>query len=155
MIEPPRCTAEAVHVASAGFLVVPGGCLLPSSQDAGRVAAGLAYLCGHLEDIRSVLGDDGADPGSPLNRLLAVVRSGSATGFGVALEAVHTALQARGDARGLYGHHRSATPIGVRHLEVVYRCPLARCMGRTADEVHDDPPRCALTGRELLRERLS
>ncbi len=153
MIELPRCTA--VYVASAGLLVVPGGCLLPSSQNAGRVAAGLAYLCGHLEDIRSVLGDDGSDTATPLNRLIAAVHSDSATDLGGALDAVHTALQAGGDARGLYGHHRTPTPIGVHHLEVVYRCPLARCTGRTADEVHDDPPRCALTERELLRERLS
>ncbi|MGV9633337.1 hypothetical protein ACWDO0_04095 [Nocardia rhamnosiphila] len=155
MIELPRCTAEAVSVASAGLLVVPGGCLLPSSQDAGRIAAGLAYLCEHLEDIRSVLEDDGSDHGTPLNRLLAVVHSDGVTDLGVALDAVHTALQAGGDARGLYGHHRAATPIGVHHLEIVYRCPLARCTGRTAAEVHDDPPRCALTERELLRERLS
>jgi hypothetical protein len=129
--------------------------LQPSSEDAGRVAAGLAYLCGHLEDLRSILGDDGTDVGMPLHHLLAVVRSGTPSDIGAALDAVHTALQAAGDARGLYGHHRDPAPIGVHHLEIVYRCPLARCTGRAADEVDGDPPRCALTGRELLRERLS
>ncbi|WP_084508408.1 hypothetical protein [Nocardia pseudovaccinii] len=102
-----------------------------------------------------MLGDDGTDTGTPLHHLLAIVHSSTTSNVGAALDAVHAALQARGDARGLYGHHRSAAAIGVHRLEVVYRCPLARCAGRAADEVHDDPPRCALTGRELLRERLS
>ncbi|MFF0490936.1 hypothetical protein ACFYTQ_18105 [Nocardia sp. NPDC004068] len=122
------------------------------SQDAGRVAAGLAYLCGHLADVRETLGEDGNEP---LRRLLEVVRSGEAADVGPALDAVHSALRSAGDARGLYGNQRGIGPVGVRHLEVVYRCPLGRCTGRAAGEIDEDSPRCAVAGRELLRERLS
>ncbi|MFI9636446.1 hypothetical protein ACIHAX_27510 [Nocardia sp. NPDC051929] len=129
------------------------GVRLPPSQDATRVTAGLAYLCGHLQEIRGTLGDDGTDTSTPLHKLLSSVRSGDGAGIAAALDAVHTALRAAGDARGLYGHHRGLVPVGVHSIEVVYRCPLERCDGR--DDVDAEPPRCAVSGRELRRERLS
>ena len=123
--------------------------------DAERVTAGLAYLCRHLQEIRSTLGDEETDPATPLRKLLDMVSVGRTPDLADALSAVHDALRAAGDARGVYGNHRSLVPVGVRNLEIVYRCPLARCDGRTGDDIGDDPPTCAISGQELLRERLS
>ncbi|MBF6195008.1 hypothetical protein [Nocardia implantans] len=115
----------------------------------------MAYLCGHLQEIRSTLGDDETDASTPLRKLLDAVRSGSGADIATTLDAVHAALRTVGDARGIYGHHRGLTPVGVHSIEVVYRCPLERCDGRGRDEVDADPPHCAISGQELRRERLS
>lgn len=120
------------------------------SPDTARVSAGLAYLCGHLEEIRDTLGDASAP-----SELLTTLGSGSPEEIATALNTLHAALRGAGDARGIYGHQRELTPVGVHSLEIVYRCPLQRCDGRAADEVDDDQPRCAISGRELVRERLS
>ena len=45
-----------------------------SSAQAIKVAKGLAYVCGHLDELRERLGEDGAGFSAPLGRLLAALR---------------------------------------------------------------------------------
>ena len=65
--------------------------------------------------------------------------------------------QAEGDVLGIYGHSARAPvdAVGVESLEVVYRCPLRKCRGRTDDEVEEHSPRCSISGAALIREHLA
>ncbi|MGY2058610.1 hypothetical protein ACW9HQ_27225 [Nocardia gipuzkoensis] len=124
----------------------------PAQRDALRVGAGLAYVCRNLSDIRSLLRDDGGDPSTPLQRLLGGAQSGDAPAISALLDAVHSALQQAGDARGIFGNLRGMAGVGLRPIEIVYRCPNALCTGRQDDEVGAETPRCAVTDRELIRD---
>ncbi|MFE1596579.1 hypothetical protein [Nocardia sp. NPDC058705] len=128
---------------------------MQAAPDAGRTAVGLAYVCTHWDELHSLLGDNRTDPTTVLQRLAGIAESGSAVEIAAALDAVHHALRACGDARGVYENQRDAAVAGVHRLEIVYRCPFSRCTGLPAHEVRVDRPHCALTGRELVRERLS
>jgi len=131
---------------------------------AARTAAGLAYVCAHLDDLQAILRGDGADPPVPLRQLLAAVRSGPQTprvreqqpALADLLDAVHEAVQAAGDSWGVYGYYeqRGIGAVGIEPLEVVYRCPLRLCLGRGEDEITALPARCAISGQELRPERL-
>jgi hypothetical protein len=123
--------------------------------DTARAAAALAYLCEHLAEIRATLGDVGTDASTPLQRLLAALRAGRSEDIASALTAVHTALRVAGDAPGIFGHTRGLEALGVHSFEIVYRCPLRVCNGRGEAEAAIDPPRCAVNGQPLRRERLA
>ncbi|UGT68147.1 hypothetical protein LTT66_34155 [Nocardia gipuzkoensis] len=112
----------------------------------------MAYVCRNLPEIRSLLRDDGGDPSTPLQRLLARARSGDSPAISPLLDAVHSALQQAGDARGIFGNLRGMAGVGLRPIEIVYRCPNALCTGRQDDEVGAETPRCAVTDRELIRD---
>jgi len=143
---------------------------MPASQHASlRVAFGLAYVCGHLQELRQTLQDDGTDPSTPIARLLSACRAGPPraedeknppirSSVAELLDNLHAAVQAAGDILGVYpyGESRSAEPAGVQSLEIVYRCPLHVCAGRSASEVTDTHPVCFVGLRmpQLLRERL-
>ncbi|MFG1798343.1 hypothetical protein [Nocardia sp. NPDC049149] len=114
----------------------------------------MAYVCRALDEIRSTLGDDGTDPSTPLQRLLAAVHNGDEPTMAVCLDEVHNALQAAADALGIYGNVRNFQVLGVQGLEVVYRCPIKRCHGRTSAEVDSEPPLCSVNGQELNRDLL-
>jgi hypothetical protein len=146
-----------------------------SSQEAIRVASGLAYVCRHLDELRELLGDDGSDPLMPLSRLVTDLHGGGAsldsqTGaqqpgertvvFDVVglLNEVHAAVQAAGDALGVYGFgpSRGGGLSGMEVLQFVFRCPLDRCVGRPAYEVRGAHPVCTVSAARLplIRERL-
>ncbi len=124
----------------------------PAQRDTFRVSEGLAYLCRSLDELRVLLNDDDTDPDTPLQRLLACMRSGDAPTIAALLEAVHTELQRAGDARGIFGNLRGITGVGLRPIEVVYRCPNILCTGRRDEEVPAGAPKCGITGRELIRD---
>jgi hypothetical protein len=151
-----------IRVLGAKTMAAP----LPASL---RVAFGLAYVCGHLAELRQTLQDNGCDPSTPISRLLRVCRAGpppaddrkntdSQPSLAELLDEVHTAVQAAGDILGVYVYDesRSVEPAGVQSVEIVYRCPLNLCAGRSAREAVDAHPVCSLGHRlpELLRERL-
>jgi hypothetical protein len=145
-----------------------------SSEDLIRVASGLAYVCRHLDELREVLGDDGSDPSMPLTRLVVALRGNenpslsraggqpteqpTAADVARLLTEVHAAVQAAGDALGVYGIGRSRDggASGLEVLLVVFRCPLQRCAGRPAHEVTESQPRCSVSSARLpmIRERL-
>src|SRR5450755_986448 len=122
-----------------------------------RVAFGLAYACGHLAELRQTLQDDGSDPSTPIARLLSACRAGlppaddgknpdRQPSLAELLDDVHAAVQAAGDILGVYVYDesRSVEPAGVQSLEIVYRCPLNLCAGRSASEVINAHPVCSL-----------
>ena len=65
---------------------------------AAQEAAGLAYICANLGELRAILGDDGKDPASVLERLLGGLRSGETVTQ--LLEEAHRALQRAGTRLG-------------------------------------------------------
>ena len=120
---------------------------------AAQEAAGLAYICTNLSELRAILGDDGKDPASVLERLLGGLRSGETVTQ--LLEEAHRALQHAGDALGIYGQQdRGAGAIGTERMEIVFRCPLGKCTGRPFGDVASFPPLCSVNGTELVRDRL-
>ncbi|MEU4332838.1 hypothetical protein [Nonomuraea dietziae] len=122
-----------------------------------RIATGLAYVCHHAEELRRNLNDDGSDPDKPLQRLrTALAEKASEDELHELLEAIHLAvIQATGDPWGVFGHEAGrSVVVGVAPIEIVYRCPLDRCAGRTRDQLIGEA-RCEMSGRGLRRERLA
>jgi hypothetical protein len=127
-----------------------------SSAEAIRVAKGLAYVCGHLGELRELLKDDGADPSTPLGQLLNALQPGQAAAdVSGSLDAVDAAVRKAGDAFGVYGFTstRRGGPSGMEALQIVFRCPLQRCTGRPADQVRGSTPVCAISPQRLPLER--
>ena len=135
--------------------------------EAARIARGVAYVCRHLDELRTLLNDDGTDSSAPLTALVAALRGqapSQPSGVGQAgpsiaglLDQVHAAAQAAGDALGVYGVGvRSSGQTGMEPLQVVFRCPLQRCAGRPADRVTGPQPVCTVSQDRLplTRERL-
>ena len=122
-------------------------------SSAAQEAAGLAYVCANLGDLRAALDDDGTDPDSVVERLLAALRGGSAVT--ALLDELNLAVRQAGDALGIYGQQdRGLEAVGTEQMEIVFRCPLGKCTGRSFDEVADFPPHCSVNGAELIRDRL-
>jgi hypothetical protein len=139
-----------------------------SGAETARVARGLAYVCRHLDELRTLLNDDGTDPSAPLTELVAALQGpthsqpqcGGKAGPSIAglLSQVNAAVQAAGDALGVYGIGvRSSGQTGMEALQVVFRCPLRRCAGRPADRLTGPQPVCTVSpaGLPLIRERLT
>jgi hypothetical protein len=139
-----------------------------SGAEVARVARGLAYVCRHLDELRTLLNDDGTDPSAPLTELVSALQGqapsrssgGGQAGPSIAslLDRVHTAVQAAGDALGVYGVGvRSSGQTGMEPLQVVFRCPLRLCAGRPADRVSGPQPVCTVSPARLslVRERLT
>lgn len=152
----------------------------PAPDSAGpdadvQARVGLGYVCAHHDEIRRDLslsgfggvrsrterggnGVDGfaAEP-EPL-RDLALALTGDQSPI-PALDAIHAALLAAGDALGLYGRARpgirGVTPPGVDTAvpppteETVYLCPRRRC-SRYAWPGSDQPESCAITGEAFV-----
>jgi hypothetical protein len=121
-----------------------------------RMQEGVAYLCEHFARIQSALG--GADgQGMPLllNRLQERVL-GSDSPQDV-LDAIHEALIAAGDARGIYMRTRGNMTLpgmtASQPPEVIYLCPIMRCR-RVVPGPLVIAPRCNLAGTPLRRDRL-
>jgi hypothetical protein len=117
-----------------------------------RSAVGLANVCRQLDELRELLGDDDAEQ---LSQLLAAVGAGEPDQV-VAdlLDELSEAVQNAGDMAGIFGFDTSrGDAAGLDPLEIIYRCPLRRCMGRAEA---DHQPFCAVSPARLplLRERL-
>lgn len=120
-----------------------------------RIAKALSYVCGHQDELAALLDEDD----DALRSLEAAVGRPAADDVSLLalLDALHTAVRGAGDPSGVYGAMgRNVMPAGVGDLDVVYRCPLQVCIGRSGHEVDDDVPRCrfAPAGTALIRERL-
>jgi hypothetical protein len=122
-------------------------------------AEALAYVCGRLDYLRAALPHDEADEPPALRALFNALSS--ADDLAGPLDALHADLLNAGDALGVWGHVRSGlrnmTVPGVDSgapLELIYLCPIGRCAGRRPDRTTTFPMTCAVTGRELRRERL-
>jgi hypothetical protein len=127
------------------------------------VADGLAFVCEQLETIRRDLRrssqeEQGQDP-APVLGIMEAIRAGS--DLAGPLRGLHTALLKAGDPTGVWGHvqpsFRDVTLVGDdpgMAFEVVYRCPLGRCSGRTPDNTTTFPLTCDLSGRELIKKTL-
>ncbi|MER6460444.1 hypothetical protein ABT278_08240 [Streptomyces sp. NPDC001228] len=133
-----------------------GFCMTSQAEVVGlRIAKALSYVCGHRDELATLLDEDTA----ALRAVEAAVGRPPADDVSLAalLDALHAAVRRAGDPSGVYGGSgRSAIPAGVADQDVVYRCPLQLCIGRSGHEVGDDVPRCRFTPAEkaLIRERL-
>lgn len=122
-----------------------------------RVADGIAFVCGRLTDIRTCLEEDGDV--AVLDRFLVAMRSGEDPA--AMLEDLHAALQAAGDAFGIFGGLRGAGPASAPHgvgsprpAEVLYLCPVRRCSRYWWPDSPGALPVCGLAGEPLRPERL-
>ncbi|AZQ35791.1 hypothetical protein EJ357_21710 [Streptomyces cyaneochromogenes] len=124
-------------------------------SDGLRIAEALSYVCRRRDRLAALLHEDG----TALRALEAAVAGPVADDASLSplLDTLHRAVRRAGDPFGVYGGTgRSVTPAGVGDLDVVYRCPLQLCTGRSGHEVDGDPPNCrfAPQGTALVRERL-
>ncbi|MEV0301339.1 hypothetical protein [Streptomyces prasinus] len=120
-----------------------------------KTAKALSYVCGHRDELVELLAEDDA----ALRTLEAAVGRPATDGIALTalLDTLHAAVRHAGDPSGVYGGTgRSVLPAGVADQDVVYRCPLQLCIGRSGHEVGDDVPRCRFAPAEtaLIRERL-
>ncbi|WP_019065467.1 hypothetical protein [Streptomyces prunicolor] len=120
-----------------------------------RIAKALSYVCSHRDDLAALLDEDDA----ALCAVEAAVGGPPADDISLTalLDALHTAVRGAGDPSGVYGGTgRGVMPAGVADLDVVYRCPLQLCIGRSGPEADNDLPRCQFAPGEtaLIRERL-
>ncbi|MBO2458464.1 hypothetical protein [Actinomadura violacea] len=118
----------------------------------------VAYACAHLDELRTLL-EESDDAAARLTRLVSALRADprpSEAELSALVDDLHAAVQAAGDPWGVRppAQRGPLGAAGVESVEVVYRCPLGVCAGRDADEVDRLPVRCAVTGRDLVRERL-
>lgn len=136
--------------------------------------AALAYVCQKLDDLRDLLcpGGQQEEP-AELRAVLAAVTASTPLDqehLYRLLDTLHQTVQAAGDARGIWAGARttarrldpssisipgiSASGITGHPQEICYTCPIGRCAGRRPDQTTIFPLICAITGRELVRERL-
>ncbi|WP_371551399.1 hypothetical protein OG266_38445 [Streptomyces sp. NBC_00554] len=116
----------------------------------------MAYVCTHIEEIRSDLRSRVSGDDTSLEELLAAARAdGDVAG---PLDGLHAILQAANeDARGLYGCVRGISPLGIdraRPGETVYLCPADRCVRYWWPGTPGPVPRCEISGEALRRDRL-
>lgn len=125
-----------------------------SSND--RVALGMARVCEHQAEIREQLAHSGS--AQVIDDLLAAARAGRHVGN--LLDALHAALQAGGDALGVYGHTRGtgaqlAGISGERSSEEIYLCPGRRCTRYCwPDAAVTGPPTCEIDDGPMLKSRV-
>lgn len=124
------------------------------------VAAGLAYVCQHLRDICEVLRpDSGGDPGQRDPLEVRRVTDAARTGADLRgpLEALHAALLAVGDPRGVWGAARTLMLTGLATdipFEPVYACPHDHCSGHSIATAAAISFTCTLTRQSLRKETL-
>lgn len=137
-----------------------------TSDEAHWKAEQVAIVCRHFDDIRGDLcevrdGDDG-----PLRTVLKATQNGQ--GIAAALQALHSELQASGDALGLRGYSeggsssRGPRPAGINGdlasaglvHEVTYICPAELCARYWWPQGSQAVPHCAIGDTPLRRERL-
>ncbi|QKG19731.1 hypothetical protein [Actinomadura verrucosospora] len=129
-----------------------------TTSDPRAVPFLVAYACAHLDELRTLL-EETDDAAARLTRLVAALRADPRppeAELSALVGDLHAAMQAAGDPWGMRPPQQrgSVGAAGVESVAVVYRCPLGVCAGRDADEVDRLPVRCAVTGRDLVRERL-
>ncbi|MFD8087400.1 hypothetical protein ACFV4F_37570 [Kitasatospora sp. NPDC059722] len=120
-----------------------------------ELADTIAYVCGDAAGIREAL-----EPATePLDRLLEAVRAGE--DITAALNDLHVALQAAGDALGVYGYNRSpssglrlAGAVPSRPREALLICPTGRCSRYDRPDPVAPAPTCAIDGLALRRTLL-
>ncbi len=120
-----------------------------------KARQGLAYVCAHVDEISAALAADpsGGEGLQALEWIRSVLRgNGDISG---PLADLHHALLRAGDAVGVYGPVR-----GVRRglslagfdqsepLEIVYRCPIGRCL-RVVPGPAVTLPQCGVAGEAL------
>lgn len=120
-----------------------------------RIAKALSYVCEHRDDLAALLDEND----TALRAVEDAVGGSTADDVSLIalLDALHAAVRRAGDPSGVYvGTGRNVIPAGVADLDVVYRCPLQLCIGRSGHEVDDDVPRCGFDPGDsaLSRERL-
>ncbi|MFI5828572.1 hypothetical protein ACIA6C_15160 [Streptomyces sp. NPDC051578] len=117
--------------------------------------AGIAHVCERLERIREDLQNHSAQGAAPLDHLMSVLRAGEDPT--VPLEALHEALLAAGDARGINGGQgRGLNLIGADSAmpaESVLLCPTGLCSRFGWPDGPGTSP-CRISGRPLRTERL-
>ena len=139
-----------------------------TDEMAQRTADGLAIVCTNVEEIRSDLRNGAAGDDAVLEGVLAAVRANAQVDE--PLEALHTALQADGDAQGLYGYASNGTAVrslrpagisgdlpgggGTYGGEVTYLCPSNLCARYWWPQGPTPVPHCAISGTALRRDRL-
>jgi hypothetical protein len=116
----------------------------------------VAYVCRNLEQFRVALAGSEAES-AILSRFEEAVRSGQ--DLGDVLDALHRAVQANGDALGVFGpRSRSFGPVipgeSGGPWGILFLCPLGRCSGRRYPRMADFPLRCSVSGESLLRKRI-
>ncbi|MFE7272971.1 hypothetical protein [Streptomyces sp. NPDC057623] len=120
-----------------------------------RIAGALSYVCRRRDELAALLaGNDTALHALETAAGRPTVDDALLTGL---LDTLHRAVRQAGDPFGVYGGTgRGVMPAGVGDLDVVYRCPLRLCTGRSGGEVDGDVPHCrfAPSGTALVRERL-
>lgn len=121
-----------------------------------RVAMGMARVCERQVEIRAHLAHLGST--QAIDDLLSAARAGQDVGN--PLDALHTALQASGDALGVYGHTRGtgaqlAGISGGRPSEEIYLCPGRRCTRYCwPDAAAAGPPTCEIDGAPMLKSKV-
>ncbi|MEU6232189.1 hypothetical protein [Kitasatospora sp. NPDC047058] len=120
-----------------------------------QLADALAHICGDTAGIREAL-----EPNTdPLDHLLEAVRTDE--GVTTALNNLHVALQAAGDALGVHGHNRSpasglrlAGAVASRPREALLICPTGRCSRYDRPNPTTPTPTCAIDGLALRQTLL-
>ena len=130
---------------------------MPDQRDnnyATESRAEVAYICDQLDRIRAALETHSIRGVAPLERVLAALLAGE--DMTEALEALHVALLAAGDAAGINGRTRGMKPIGANSAmpdESVLLCPTNQCSRYNWPD-GPEAPRCRITGQPLREERL-
>lgn len=120
-----------------------------------KIAMALSYVCGHRDELSALL--DGDDVALRALEVAIGRRATNDVALTDLLDTLHTAVRGAGDPLGVYGAvSRGMMPAGVGDLNIVYRCPLQLCIGRSGHEVAESVPRCRFDPAEaaLIRERL-
>ncbi|MFD2415704.1 hypothetical protein [Amycolatopsis pigmentata] len=131
-----------------------------ANRSAEEIADAVAYVCEHVDSLRTTLTSGPADGPRRLDELLTALRDEADPADH--LEAVHRALRRARDALGVFGRNRDApmaTLAGVerdRPHEPVLLCPRAsRPCARFAWPGRGEAPVCVVTGAHLRRTTLA
>ncbi|MBB5801088.1 hypothetical protein F4560_000856 [Saccharothrix ecbatanensis] len=123
-----------------------------TAQEDAEIAVAIGRVCAEEPAIRALLEEAG--DAAPLDQFLAAARGGQE--LTAPVTTLHAALQRSGDALGLLGAVRTATPWGLgqmRPVDVVLLCPRHRC-SRTQVPSSDKSTRCTLFDEPLRPERI-
>ncbi|MGW4881805.1 hypothetical protein ACWEPI_35250 [Streptomyces sp. NPDC004262] len=132
------------------------------NRDAEQVGAAVALVCGEQDGFRETLTLAGGT--SPLDAVLDCLRNAGQgdADLGTRLNALHAALQAAGDARGLFGslRHSGPRPAGftaspASPQEEIYLCPGRRCpRWHFPQDAPGGAPHCAIDQAPMIKRPL-